>query len=63
MIGATYGFDAVAVVHCELGVVRSLDAFVDDAVDYTQSVEVELDTLLGAVGDLLVFTVEVVEEL
>lgn len=42
---------------------RSLDAFVDDTVDYTQSVEVKLDTLLGAVGDLLVFAVEVVEEL
>jgi hypothetical protein len=40
-----------------------LDAFIDDAVDYTKSVEVQLNALLGAIGDLQVLGVEVVEEL
>ena len=62
-LGATHGLDAVGVVHSELGVVRSLNTLVDDAVDYTQGVEVKLNTLLSAVGNLLVLTVEVVEEL
>lgn len=61
--GATHGLDAVGVVHGELGVVRSLNALVYDAVDYTQGVEVKLNALLSAVGNLLVLTVEVVEEL
>lgn len=60
---ATHGLDAIRVVHSKLGVVRSLNALVDDAVDYTQSVEVKLNALLSAVGNLLVLTVEVVEEL
>jgi hypothetical protein len=47
----------------ELGVERRLDGLVDDAVDDAQRVEVEVDALVGALGDLLVLLVEVVEEL
>jgi hypothetical protein len=40
-----------------------LNAFIDNAVDYTEGVEVQLDALVGAIGDLQVLGVEVVEEL
>ena len=59
----THGLDAIGVVDCKLGVVGSLDSFVDDAVDDAQGVEVKLDALLGSIGNLLVLSVEVVEEL
>lgn len=41
--GVIYRLDAVRVVICELGVVRCLDVLVNDAVDYTKGVEIELD--------------------
>ena len=56
------GLDAVRVVDSKLGVVRCLNVLVDDTVSNTQSVEVELDTRNGSVGDELVLVVEVVEE-
>lgn len=58
-----YRFDAVGVVSCKLGVVGGLDAFIDDSVYDTKGVELELDTVESAVGDLLVLFIEVVEEL
>jgi len=59
----TYSLDAIGVVHRKLGVVGSLDAFVDDAVDYTEGGEVQLDAFVGTIGDFQVLCVEVVEEL
>jgi hypothetical protein len=59
----SHSLDAVGVVDGELGVVRRLDGLVDDAVDDAQRVEVEVDALVRALGDLLVLLVEVVEEL
>lgn len=58
-----YRFDAVGVVSCKLGVVRGLDGFIDDSVYDTKGVELELDAVESAVGDLLVLFIEVVEEL
>ena len=54
------GLDAVGVVNSELGIIGGLDGFVDNAVDYAEGVKVELDALVGAVGDELVLVVEVV---
>jgi hypothetical protein len=54
--------DAVCVVDGKLGVVGSLDSLVDDTVSDTESVEVELNSRNGSVGDKLVLVVEVVEE-
>jgi len=55
-------FDAVSVVDGKLGVVRSLDSLIDDAVSNTEGVEVELDARNGSVGDELVLVVKVIEE-
>lgn len=47
----------------ELGVMGSLNRLIDDTVDDTQGVEVQLHTVNSAVRNLLVFFVEMVEEL
>ena len=47
----------------ELGVMGSLNRLIDDTVDDTQGVEVQLHTVDSAVRNLLVFFVEMVEEL
>lgn len=60
---STHSLNTIGVIDCELGVVRSLDSFIDDTIDDTQGVEVQLNTLLSAIGNLLVLSVEVVEEL
>jgi hypothetical protein len=60
--GVVDGFDTVCVVDGELGVVGSLDSLIDDTISDTESVEVELDTGNGSVGNELVLVVEVVEE-
>jgi hypothetical protein len=54
--------DAVGVVHGELGIVGSLDLFVDDTIDYAERVHLDLDASAGAVLDLLVLLVEIVVE-
>lgn len=48
---------------CELGVMGSLNRLIDDTVDDTQGVEVQLHTIHGTIRDLLIFFVEMVEEL
>ena len=40
-----------------------LNSFIDDAIDNTQGVKVELNAMLGAVGNLKVLFIEVIEEL
>lgn len=59
----TYTFDPVGVLDGEFRVVRSLDCFIDDAVDDTQRLKVKSDTFLLTRLDLLVLLVEVVEKL
>lgn len=59
----TYSLNAIAVVHGKFRVVLGLNSFVDDTIDDTQSVEVELNAILGAVGNLKVLLIEVIEEL
>jgi hypothetical protein len=63
MFEPTYSLDAVGIVDRKLGVVWSLDAFVDDTVNYTKSVELQLNAMVGAIGDLQVLRVEVIKEL
>lgn len=58
-----YRFNAVSVVSGELRIVRSLDGFIDDTIDNSEGVEVELNAIHGATGNLLVFFIEMVEEL
>ena len=60
--GVVDGFDAVSVVHGELGIVAGLDALVVDAVADTKSVHLELDALRAAVGNGPVLVVKVVVE-
>jgi hypothetical protein len=43
-------------------VVASLNGFINDTVDDGQSVEVEGHSCVGAVPDLLVFLIEMIEE-
>lgn len=59
----TYSLDAVGVVHRKFRVVLGLDSFIDDTIDDTQGVEVELDAVLGTVGNLKVLFIEMIEEL
>jgi len=59
----THGLDAIAVVHGKFRVVLGLNSLIDDAINDTQSVKVELNALMGAVSDLEVLFVEVIEEL
>lgn len=47
----------------ELGVVRSLNGFIDNSIDDTKGVELELNSLDRTIGNLLVFFIEMVEEL
>ena len=58
-----YTLDSVGVLDSEFRVVRSLNCFIDDAVDDTQRLKVKSDTFLLTRLDLLVLLVEVVEEL
>lgn len=46
----------------EFGVVRGLDGFIDDAVDDSQAVKVEICTVCGAVGNGLILVVEVIKK-
>jgi hypothetical protein len=55
-----YRFDAICVVYCKFWVVRSLDLFIDDAVDYTKGIHLEFNTFDSAVLDAFVLLVEVV---
>lgn len=59
----TYSLDAIAVVHGKFRVVLGLNPFIDDTIDDSQGVEVELNAILGAVGNLEVLFIEVIEEL
>lgn len=47
----------------EFGVMRCLNSLVDDTIDDTQRIKVEVDALALALGNLLVLLVEVVVEL
>jgi hypothetical protein len=60
---SAYCFNTIGVVNGKFGVVRSLDGFIDDTIDDSEGVELKLNTLDGAIGNLLVLFVEVVEEL
>lgn len=59
----TYCLNAIGVVNGELGVVRSLDSFIDDSIDDSKGVELKLNSFDRSIGDLQVLFVEVVEEL
>lgn len=59
----TYSLDAIAVVHGKFRVVLGLNSFIDDTIDDPQGVEVELNAILGAVRNLKVLFIEVIEEL
>jgi len=59
----TYALDSVGVLDGEFRVVRSLDCFVDNAVDDTERFKFKSDTLLLTRFNLLVLLMEVVEEL
>jgi hypothetical protein len=59
----TYSLDAVGVVHRKFRVILGLNSFIDDTIDDTQGVEVELDAVLGAAGNLKVLLIEMIEEL
>lgn len=62
-VNGTYSFDTVGILGGEFRIVRGLDGFVDDAVDDTQGLEVEGDTIYFTRFDFLVLFAEVVEEL
>lgn len=53
-------FDAVCVVVRKFRIVWRLNIFIDDAIDYAERVEVELNAGLSAIGDHLVLLVEVI---
>lgn len=59
----TYSLDPIGVVHGKFRVVPGLNSFIDDTIDDSQGVEVELNAILGAVGNLKVLFIEVIEEL
>ena len=59
----TYSLDAVGVVHRKLRVILGLNSFINDTIDDTQGVEVELNAVLGAAGNLKVLFIEMIEEL
>lgn len=56
------GLNSVSVMDSELWVVWSLNRFVNDTVDYAEGIKVKRNALVGAILDLLVLHVEVVEE-
>jgi hypothetical protein len=60
--GVIHGLDAVSVVYRKFRVVGSLDLFIDDAVDYTECIHLELNTFDSAVLDGLVLLVKVIVE-
>lgn len=55
-------FDTVGIVHCKLRVVACLNALVDDTVDNTEGVKVEVNSFHGTIGDFLILLMEVIEE-
>lgn len=59
----TNRLNAVRIMASKLGVVRSLNRFVDDAIYNSEGVEVKLNALGGTVGNLVVLLHEVIEEL
>lgn len=74
---STHRFDAVSVVDCKLWVIARLiavspsspavgipylDTLVDDTIDYSQGIEIELNTFRGTIGNLLILLVKVGEE-
>jgi hypothetical protein len=59
----THSLDAIAVVHGKFRVVLGLNSFIDDAINDTKGVKVELNALMGAVSNLEVLFVEMIEEL
>jgi hypothetical protein len=59
----SYRLDAVRVVAGKLRVERRLDGLVDNSVYNSEGVEVKLNTLGGAIGNLAVLLNEVVVEL
>ncbi len=59
----SYRFDAVGVVAGKLRVERRLDGLVDNSVYNSEGVEVQRNTLGGAIGNLVVLLHEVIVEL
>jgi hypothetical protein len=60
--GVVHSLDAVGVVDRKLRIIRRLNLFVDDTVDYTESVHLQLHSFDSPVLDALVLLVEVVVE-
>lgn len=58
-----YTLDSIGVVDGKFGIETRLDTQVDEAIDYPKGIELELNTVDGTVCNLLVFFIEVVEEL
>ena len=61
--GLVDALNTVGIVHSKFGVIRSLDAHVDDTIYNTQRFKVQRDPVHLARFDFLVLLVEVVEEL
>lgn len=61
--GLVDALNTVGIVHSKFGVMRSLDAHIDDTIDNTQRFKVQRDPVHLTRFDFLVLLVEVVEEL
>ena len=58
-----YALNSIGVVDGKFGIETRLDTQVDKAIDYPKGIELELNTIDSTVCNLLVFFVEVIEEL
>jgi hypothetical protein len=60
--GIIDGLDTIGVVHCKLRVVFCLNGLVDDTVNDTEGVKVEVNSFHCTIGDFLILLMEVIEE-
>lgn len=58
-----YALDSIGVVDGKFGIETRLDTQVNEAIDYPKGIELELNTIDSTVCNLLVFFIEVIEEL
>lgn len=58
-----YALNSIGVVDGEFGIETRLDTQVDEAIDDPKGIKLELNTIDSTVCNLLVFFIEVVEEL
>lgn len=58
-----YALNSIGVVDGKFGIETRLDTQVNEAIDYPKGIELELNTIDSTVCNLLVFFIEVIEEL